>query len=301
MTAGRVAELVRGRGRGMAAAVRVLFLISAQLQAGVSERPSTRSRAAATRSPAATSSCSAPTARTATRSTSRNGPARADSIMLLHAAFGSVRKLSIPRDAEAEIPGHGTQKINAAYALGGARADHRHRRELHRQRAQDQPRDRGQLRELPGAHRRVRRDTVNTRRASARRSSTTSGRASSPQGRAASSTARGRSASRACARTTARRARTTSTAPSASSRCCRGSATGCSRRRLLPAAAGSPGTRPRRSSPTWAPGALRPVRRPTHRETRTTRRAEALVSRLRARVAASRSPRASAATPSTGC
>ena len=30
-----------------------------------------------------------------------------------------MRKLSIPRDASAEIPGHGTQKINAAYALGG--------------------------------------------------------------------------------------------------------------------------------------------------------------------------------------
>jgi LCP family protein required for cell wall assembly len=31
-----------------------------------------------------------------------------------------VRKLSIPRDAQAAIPGHGTTKINAAYALGGA-------------------------------------------------------------------------------------------------------------------------------------------------------------------------------------
>ncbi len=40
--------------------------------------------------------------------------------MLLHAAFGSVRKLSIPRDSLAEIPGHGTEKINAAYAIGGA-------------------------------------------------------------------------------------------------------------------------------------------------------------------------------------
>lgn len=47
------------------------------------------------------------------------GPARADSIMLMRAAFGSVRKVSILRDSLAEIPGHGTQKINAAYALGG--------------------------------------------------------------------------------------------------------------------------------------------------------------------------------------
>ena len=47
-------------------------------------------------------------------------PARADSILLLRVAFGSVRKLSILRDSPAAIPGHGTQKINAAYAFGGA-------------------------------------------------------------------------------------------------------------------------------------------------------------------------------------
>jgi LCP family protein required for cell wall assembly len=50
---------------------------------------------------------------------SQSGPARADSIMVMHVAFGTVRKLSIPRDSEAQIPGHGTTKINAAYALGG--------------------------------------------------------------------------------------------------------------------------------------------------------------------------------------
>ena len=50
---------------------------------------------------------------------SQRGPARADTIMLLRVAFGTVRKLSIPRDAEAQIPGHGTTKINVAYALGG--------------------------------------------------------------------------------------------------------------------------------------------------------------------------------------
>lgn len=50
---------------------------------------------------------------------SQSGPARADSIMLLHVGFGSVRKLSIPRDSFAQIPGHGGQRINAAYAIGG--------------------------------------------------------------------------------------------------------------------------------------------------------------------------------------
>jgi LCP family protein required for cell wall assembly len=50
---------------------------------------------------------------------SQQGPGRADTIMLVHAAFGSVRKLSIPRDVEVQIPGHGINKVNAAYALGG--------------------------------------------------------------------------------------------------------------------------------------------------------------------------------------
>jgi LCP family protein required for cell wall assembly len=48
-----------------------------------------------------------------------SGPARSDSIIVMHVGFGSVRKLSILRDTIAPIPGHGTQKINAAYALGG--------------------------------------------------------------------------------------------------------------------------------------------------------------------------------------
>jgi LCP family protein required for cell wall assembly len=47
-------------------------------------------------------------------------PARADSILLMHVGLGSVRKLSILRDSPAAIPGHSTQKINAAYAFGGA-------------------------------------------------------------------------------------------------------------------------------------------------------------------------------------
>jgi LCP family protein required for cell wall assembly len=51
---------------------------------------------------------------------STSGPSRSDSIMLLHVGFGSVRKLSIPRDTQVDIPGHGTGKINSAYALGGA-------------------------------------------------------------------------------------------------------------------------------------------------------------------------------------
>src|SRR4051812_42185977 len=50
----------------------------------------------------------------------QSGAARSDSIIVMHVGVGSVRKISILRDSQAEIPGHGTQKINAAYALGGA-------------------------------------------------------------------------------------------------------------------------------------------------------------------------------------
>jgi LCP family protein required for cell wall assembly len=48
------------------------------------------------------------------------GQFRADTLMLIRAGGGVFRKLSIPRDSYAEIPGHEPQKINAAYAFGGA-------------------------------------------------------------------------------------------------------------------------------------------------------------------------------------
>ena len=44
---------------------------------------------------------------------------RSDTIMLWHVGGGASRRLSIPRDTLASIPGHGTTKINAAYAYGG--------------------------------------------------------------------------------------------------------------------------------------------------------------------------------------
>ena len=44
---------------------------------------------------------------------------RTDTIMLLHAGRGPNLLLSIPRDSLVPIPGHGTTKINAAFAFGG--------------------------------------------------------------------------------------------------------------------------------------------------------------------------------------
>ena len=51
----------------------------------------------------------------------KHGPYRSDTIMLIRAGRGTFRKLSIPRDTLADIPGHGPQKINSAYASGGAK------------------------------------------------------------------------------------------------------------------------------------------------------------------------------------
>jgi LCP family protein required for cell wall assembly len=48
------------------------------------------------------------------------GEYRADTLMLIRAGGGAFRKLSIPRDSYAEIPGQAPTKINAAYSFGGA-------------------------------------------------------------------------------------------------------------------------------------------------------------------------------------
>lgn len=46
--------------------------------------------------------------------------ARADTLMVVRAGGGKFKKLGIPRDSYAEVPGQGAQKINGAYAFGGA-------------------------------------------------------------------------------------------------------------------------------------------------------------------------------------
>ena len=47
------------------------------------------------------------------------GGIRSDSMMLWRIGGGTSRRLSIPRDTVATIPGHGQTKINAAYSYGG--------------------------------------------------------------------------------------------------------------------------------------------------------------------------------------
>jgi LCP family protein required for cell wall assembly len=50
---------------------------------------------------------------------STSGPSRSDSILLMRVGGGKNSRLSIPRDTIVDIPGHGRNKINAAYAFGG--------------------------------------------------------------------------------------------------------------------------------------------------------------------------------------
>jgi LCP family protein required for cell wall assembly len=98
----------------------LLFLLSAQIEKGVSDRAEQALSSEGNLLSGSTILVLGSDARTGESiDESQTGPSRADSIMLVHAAFGSVRKLSIPRDSYAQIPGHGSQKINAAYAIGG--------------------------------------------------------------------------------------------------------------------------------------------------------------------------------------
>ncbi|MDT7725663.1 MAG: hypothetical protein QOI21_2239 [Actinomycetota bacterium] len=55
-------------------------------------------------------------------SAAAGGGKRTDTIMVAHIPDNATRPtlLSLPRDSQVKIPGHGTSKINAAFSLGGA-------------------------------------------------------------------------------------------------------------------------------------------------------------------------------------
>lgn len=99
----------------------VLFLVSATLQDGVSKRTDQSLSGGGSLATGSTILVIGSDKRSKkTAEPGSGGPGRSDSLMLLRVSVGSVRKLSIPRDSEADIPGHGVDKINAAYAIGGA-------------------------------------------------------------------------------------------------------------------------------------------------------------------------------------
>jgi LCP family protein required for cell wall assembly len=120
ITPGRVLKWIALALLGWILLSAVLFLISAQLQDGVSPEAERALSDEGNLLTGSTILVLGSDARTGDSiDESQSGPSRADTIMLVHASLGSVRKLSIPRDIEVDIPGHGTNKINAAYALGG--------------------------------------------------------------------------------------------------------------------------------------------------------------------------------------
>ena len=80
---------------------------------------------------------------------------RSDTIMLWRIGGGTSRRLSIPRDTMANIPGYGVTKINAAYAYGGPALAIKTIEQFTG--TEDQPPDRGQPGQLPQVHRRHRR------------------------------------------------------------------------------------------------------------------------------------------------
>ena len=120
ITPGRVLKWIAFAVLGWILLSLVLFLVSAQLQDGISDEAERALSSEGNLLTGSTILVLGSDARTGESiDESQTGPSRADTIMLVHAALGSVRKLSIPRDIEVDIPGHGTNKINAAYALGG--------------------------------------------------------------------------------------------------------------------------------------------------------------------------------------
>jgi LCP family protein required for cell wall assembly len=120
ITPGRVLKWLALAVAGWLLLSLVLFMVSAQIQDGVSPEAERALSSGGSMLGGSTILVLGSDARTGDSiDESQSGPSRADSIMLVRASLGSVRKLSIPRDTEAEIPGHGTMKINAAYALGG--------------------------------------------------------------------------------------------------------------------------------------------------------------------------------------
>jgi LCP family protein required for cell wall assembly len=100
----------------------VLFMISAQIQDGVSDETENALADGGSLLTGSTILVLGSDARPegTLEPGAAGAPARADSILLMHVGVGSVRRLSILRDSETAIPGHGTGKINSAYAYGGA-------------------------------------------------------------------------------------------------------------------------------------------------------------------------------------
>jgi LCP family protein required for cell wall assembly len=101
----------------------VLFMVSAQVQSG--SVPNSVSAALAPGGNMLTSTDTVLVIGTDQRPKGSKEPGafaggiRSDTMMLWRIGGGTSRRLSIPRDTQVPIPGHGVTKINAAYSFGG--------------------------------------------------------------------------------------------------------------------------------------------------------------------------------------
>jgi LCP family protein required for cell wall assembly len=103
----------------------VLFVVSAQIQTGT--LPSGASAALTSGGNMVTSTDNVLILGTDQRpagtheggANTQDAGSRSDTIMIWRVGGGTSRRLSIPRDTAVDIPGHGRNKINAAYAFGG--------------------------------------------------------------------------------------------------------------------------------------------------------------------------------------
>ena len=153
----RLAGAARARDR--LGGRQLLRVLERRLRREQAARPEREAALSAPERPAALPPDDDPRARHRQRRDRR--PRGRQALRLDHARCAPTRRttgsyyLSIPRDLTSPIPGVGTQKINAAFQIGGPALAIRTIR-IHR--ARHQPRDRRQLRRLQGSDRRARRD-----------------------------------------------------------------------------------------------------------------------------------------------
>lgn len=124
-TAGRVVKWAALALAAWLAVSVVLFLVSAQLEQGRIDDAADRALDTAGPLPAAPNNILVIGSDARPPGTGEGGanvvgqPSRSDTLMLIRTGGFKSARLSIPRDTVVDIPGHGQDKINAAYAIGG--------------------------------------------------------------------------------------------------------------------------------------------------------------------------------------
>jgi LCP family protein required for cell wall assembly len=124
-TPGRVVRYVAAAIAGWLILSLVLFLVSAQIEQGKVSDSAERALNTAGPLPFAPNTILVIGSDARPKGTHEGGantvgqPSRSDTLMLIRTGGFKSARLSIPRDTVVDIPGHGQDKINAAYAIGG--------------------------------------------------------------------------------------------------------------------------------------------------------------------------------------